>query len=80
MIKVLPPSNDLRYTDEKYREYQVLRGSIAMDYIKRDLEEGKFDDLSPMSVKDKIDEILGIANRKAKKQINETLTRNIKVK
>jgi hypothetical protein len=78
MVKVNPPSNDLFYTDEKYIEYQVLRGSIAMEKIKAEMDKGTFEDLSPMSIKNKIDEILTKANKKAKKEINETVFRNIK--
>lgn len=78
MVKVNPPSNDLFYTDEKYIEYQVLRGSIAMEKIKAEMDKGAFEDLSPMSIKNKIDEILTKANKKAKKEINETVFRNIK--
>jgi hypothetical protein len=78
MVKVNPPSNDLFYTDEKYKEYQVLRGSIAMEKIKDEMDKGTFDELSPMSVKSEIDKILGEANKKAKKEINKTVFRNIK--
>jgi hypothetical protein len=78
MIKILPPTNDLFYTDEKYKEYMALRGIIAMEKIKDEMDKGTFDELSPMSIRNEINEILGEANKKAKKEINKTVFRNIK--
>jgi hypothetical protein len=71
MIKVLPPKNDMFYTDEVYEKYTKLRGVIAIEMIEEDLSNGVYDDLSPMSIQQEIDRILSKANAEAKDEINK---------
>lgn len=85
-IRVSPPNNSasMAYPQEAYREYIVLRGKLAMEYIQEAINNGGFQyeedgvikEYTPMQKAEIINKYLSKANENAAMVIDEKLGRN----
>ena len=85
-IRVSPPNNSasMAYPKEAYREYIVLRGKLAMEYIQEAINNGGFQyeedgvikEYTPMQKAEIINKYLSKANENAAMVIDEKLGRN----
>lgn len=85
-IRVSPPNNSasMAYPQEAYRDYIVLRGKLAMEYIQEAINNGGFQyeedgvikEYTPMQKAEIINKYLSKANENAAMVIDEKLGRN----